>query len=157
MLIVIVVVVDWGRTLLTSQIFSVASYSEREKSEKFCSVALISAWGSFTCRKTTTWTHGFSFLPKEVILRIFTLWKNPSTPAEFESANLGPVASMITRGPPRSTQSLIPEIILIYALFLIVKVMSIILISFILHYIYIYIYIRYIWILYISSNRLRSP
>ena len=26
-------------------------------------------------------THGFTSLPKEVILRIFTLWKNPSTPA----------------------------------------------------------------------------
>ena len=27
---------------------------EREKSDKFCSEALISAWGSFTCRKSTT-------------------------------------------------------------------------------------------------------
>ena len=33
---------------------SVASDIEREKSDKFCSEALISAWGSFTCRKSTT-------------------------------------------------------------------------------------------------------
>ena len=32
----------------------VASDKEREKSDKFCSEALISAWGSFTCRKSTT-------------------------------------------------------------------------------------------------------
>ena len=40
--------------LLISQVISVAFYSEREKSEKFCSEALISAWGSFTYRKSTT-------------------------------------------------------------------------------------------------------
>ena len=34
-------------------------------------------------------TNGFTSLTKEVILRIFTLWKNPSTPAEIEPANLG--------------------------------------------------------------------
>ena len=34
-------------------------------------------------------THGFTSLPKEVLLRIFTLWKNPSTPAGFELATLG--------------------------------------------------------------------
>ena len=39
---------------LTSQIISVAFYSEREKSDKFWSEALISAWGSFTFRKSTT-------------------------------------------------------------------------------------------------------
>ena len=33
---------------------SVAFYSECEKSDKFCSEALISAWGSFTCRKSRT-------------------------------------------------------------------------------------------------------
>ena len=73
MLIVIVVVVDWGRTLLTSQIFSVASYSEREKSDKFCSEALISALSSFMCCKAMTRDHGFTSLLKEVILRIFML------------------------------------------------------------------------------------
>ena len=40
---------------ITSQVISIALYSEREKPDKFCSDALISAWGSFTCRKSTTW------------------------------------------------------------------------------------------------------
>ena len=63
------VVVDLGLTTpLTSQFISVAFYTEREKSDKFCSEALISAWGSFTCRKSTTRDTSF---PKEVILRIF--------------------------------------------------------------------------------------
>ena len=48
--------VDLGvTTLLTSQVISVVFYySEHEKSDKFCSEALISAWGSFTCRISTT-------------------------------------------------------------------------------------------------------
>ena len=41
-------------TLLTSQVISVAFYSEREKSDKYCSEVLISVWGSFTFRKSTT-------------------------------------------------------------------------------------------------------
>ena len=41
---VVVVVVDLGFTkLLTSQVISVTFYSELEKSDKFCSEALISA------------------------------------------------------------------------------------------------------------------
>ena len=42
------------RRSLTSQVISVAVYIEREKSDEFCSEALISAWGSFTCRKSMT-------------------------------------------------------------------------------------------------------
>ena len=38
----LVVVLDFT-TLLTSRVISVAFYSEREKSDKFCSEALISA------------------------------------------------------------------------------------------------------------------
>ena len=38
---------------LLSEVISVAFYSEREKSDKFCSEALISAWGSFMCRKSS--------------------------------------------------------------------------------------------------------
>ena len=50
-----IVVVDLAfTTLFISQVISVAFYSEREKSDKFCSEALISAWGSFTCRESTT-------------------------------------------------------------------------------------------------------
>ena len=53
--VVAVVVVSLGfTTLLTSQVISVAFYIEREKSDKFCSEAVISASGSFTCRKSTT-------------------------------------------------------------------------------------------------------
>ena len=60
-----VVAVDLGfTTLLTSQVISVAFYSEREKSHKFCSEALISAWGSFTCRKSTTW-NPWLYFPSE--------------------------------------------------------------------------------------------
>ena len=84
-----VVVVKSFTTLLTSQIISVAFYSEREKSDKFCSEALISARGSLSCRKSTYGTLGFTALPKEVIFRIFTICKNPSTPAGFEPAKLG--------------------------------------------------------------------
>ena len=40
-------------TLLTSQVISIAFYIEREKYDKFCSEALISAWDSFTCHKST--------------------------------------------------------------------------------------------------------
>ena len=81
---------DLGFTaLLTSQVIRVSFYSECEKSDKFCSEVLIAAWGSFTCRKSRQGTHGFTSLPKEVILRIFKLSKNPSTPAGTEPANLG--------------------------------------------------------------------
>ena len=30
---------------------------------------------SFTCRKSTTWDNGFTSLPKEEVLRIFSPWK----------------------------------------------------------------------------------
>ena len=81
-------VVDLGFTTpLTSQVISVAFYSEREKTDKFCAEALISARGSITCLNLRHGTHGFTSLPKEVILRIFTILKNPSTPAGFELAN----------------------------------------------------------------------
>ena len=42
----------------------------------------------FYCLKSTTRDPRFYF-PSDVILRIFTLWKNPSTPAGIEPANLG--------------------------------------------------------------------
>ena len=41
-------------TLLTSHVISMTFYSEREKSDRFCSDALISTRGSFTCCKSTT-------------------------------------------------------------------------------------------------------
>ena len=45
-------------------------------------------------------THGFTSLPKEVIVRIFTLWKNPSTPVGTNPRTSGPDSSIITTGPP---------------------------------------------------------
>ena len=52
--------------------------------------ALISGWGSFTCRKSTTRDPRLYF-PSERshIQDFFTLWKNPSIPAGIEPANLG--------------------------------------------------------------------
>ena len=72
-------------TLLTSQVISVAFYSEHEKSDKFYSEALISAWGSFTCRKSTTWDLWLHFPHTQD----FYALKNLSTPAGFGPANLG--------------------------------------------------------------------
>ena len=75
--------------LLTFQVISVAFNSEREKSDKFCWEAQF--WLEVLLRALNLrhGTHGFTSLPKEDILGIFTLWKNPSTPAGFEPANLG--------------------------------------------------------------------
>ena len=86
--VVVMVVLDFT-TLLTSQVISVAFYSEREKSGKFCSEALISAWGSFTCRKSTTQDSRF-YLPSEGShTQDFYALNNPSTPTAFEPMNLG--------------------------------------------------------------------
>ena len=91
-----ILVVDWGfTTLLTSQVISVAFYSEREKSDKFCSEALISVWGSFTCRKSTTALLPFRRKSYSGFLRSE---KNPSTPAGFEPANLGSSSVYDNRG-----------------------------------------------------------
>ena len=76
------------RRSLISRVISVAFYIEREKSDKFYWKAPISASGSFTWRKSTTRDQRLYF-PSEAIFRIFTLWKNPSTPAGFEPTNLG--------------------------------------------------------------------
>ena len=85
-----IVEVDLGfTTLLTSQAINVAFYSEREKSGKFCSEALISAWGSFTCRKSTTRDPRLYFPSEGSHTQDFYVLKNTSTPAGFEPANLG--------------------------------------------------------------------
>ena len=87
---IIIVVVNLGfTTLLTSQVISVASYNEREKSDKFCSEALISAWGSFTCRKSMTRDPRLYFHSEGSHTQDFYALKNPSTPVGFEPANLG--------------------------------------------------------------------
>ena len=70
----IVVVVVWGfTTLLTSQVISVASDIEREKADRFCSEALIRLEVLLRSVNLRHRTHGFTSLPKEFMLRIFTL------------------------------------------------------------------------------------
>ena len=77
------------RRFLTSQVISVASDIEREKSDKFCWEALILAWGSFTCHKSTTRDPRIYFPSKGSYTQEFYTLKNPLTPAGFEPANLG--------------------------------------------------------------------
>ena len=95
------------RHFLTSQVISVASDIEREKSDRFCSEAVISAWGSFTCRNLRHGTQGLTSLPKEVIPRIFRPEKvhRPRPGSNSRTSDLE--ASMITTGPPESTVSLL--------------------------------------------------
>ena len=71
---------------------------EREKSDKFCSEALISAWGSFTCGKSTTRDPWMYFPSEGSHTRDFYALKNLSNPRTSV-----PEASMITTGPPGST------------------------------------------------------
>ena len=87
------VVVDLGFTLLlTTQVICVAFYSESEKSDIFCSETLISAWGSFICRKPTTRDPRGPrlYFPSEGSrTRDFYALKNPSTPAGIKPASVG--------------------------------------------------------------------
>ena len=85
------VVVDLCFTMLLAfQVISVAFYSERGKSDKFFSEALISACGSFTCRKSTIRDPGLYFSTEGSHTQDFyALKKNPSTLAVFEPTNLG--------------------------------------------------------------------
>ena len=78
------------RHFLTSLVIRVASDIEGEKCDKFCSEALISAWGSFTCRKSTTRNPRLYF-PSEGshTQDFYALKKNPSNPAGIEPVNLG--------------------------------------------------------------------
>ena len=68
--------------LFKSHVISVAFFSERVKSDKFCSEALISAWGSFMCRKCTT-RDPWLYFPCEGshTQDFYALKKNPSTPS----------------------------------------------------------------------------
>ena len=82
--VVVVVVEDLGFTkLLTCLVINVAFYSQREKADKFCSEALISA------RKSTTRDPRIYFPSQgSHTQNFYALKKNPSTPAGFEPANL---------------------------------------------------------------------
>ena len=77
------------RRSLTSQVISVAYYTEVNCPTNFVQRPKFRL--EVLLRAVNLWhgTSGFTFLPKEIILRIFTLWKYPSTPAGCEHANLG--------------------------------------------------------------------
>ena len=76
------------RHFLRSYLISVASDIEREKFDKFCSEALISAWGSFTRCKSTTRDPRLYFPSEGSHTQDFYALKNPSTPAGIKPANL---------------------------------------------------------------------
>ena len=46
-------------------------------------------------------TNGFTSLPKEGVLRIFSPWKNPTASAEFKPSNFGTKGQHATSGPPK--------------------------------------------------------
>ena len=88
---------------LTAQVIRVAFYIKREKSDKFFSEALISAWGSFTCSKSTTrdqrlylfseGSHTQDFFSEKI------RWPRPG----LNPRTSYPVVSKITTGSPGST------------------------------------------------------
>ena len=95
------------RHYLTSQVISVAFYIEREKSNKFCPEALVSAWGSFTCRKSTTGDQRLYFPSEGSHTQDFYAVKKINRPRPgLNPRTSDPVANMITTGPPGSTTSL---------------------------------------------------
>ena len=92
------------RRSLTSQVISVAFYIEREKSDKFCSDDLISAWGSFTCLKSTTRDQRLYFPSEGSHTMDFYGLKNFIDPMlVWIREHRIQMASMITTGPPGSS------------------------------------------------------
>ena len=71
-----------------------ASDIEREKADKFCSETLISAWGSFRCRKSTTRDPRLYFPSEGNHTQDFYSLKNPSNPGTSD-----PAESMINPRP----------------------------------------------------------
>ena len=63
--------------------------TEREKYDKFCSKALISAWGSFMCRKSTTGDLRLYFPSEGSHTQDFYALKKFIDPGGIEPANLG--------------------------------------------------------------------
>ena len=89
--------------LLTYQVISVTFCSEREKSEKFCSEALISAWGSFACCKSTT-RDPWPYFPSKGshTQDFYTLKKSIDLGRVLNLQTSDLVASMIATRPPGS-------------------------------------------------------
>ena len=99
------VAVDLGfTTLLTSQVISAVFCSERKKSDKFCSEALISAWSSIMCRKSTT-RDPWLYFPSEGshTQHFYALKKSIDPGRVLYPRTSDPVASTITMEPPGST------------------------------------------------------
>ena len=99
---------------ITSQVISVAFYIEREKTDKFCSEALISAWGYFMCSKSTTRKQWLYFPSKGSHTQNFYALKIHRPRSGLNPRTSNPVASMIITGSPGSTvkkcfQSPLPE------------------------------------------------
>ena len=69
------------RHFFTSSVISVTSDIEREKSSKFCSEALISAWGSFVYHKSTTWDPQLYFLTERSQIHDFYTLKKSIDPS----------------------------------------------------------------------------
>ena len=61
------------------------------------------AWDSLTSLKSQTRDPQLKVLPGWLVLRIFTSWKNLSTSAGFEPANLGSRGKHVTPRPQRQT------------------------------------------------------
>ena len=70
---------------------------------KFCSEDYFQAWGSLTSLKCQTRDSQLKVPPGGLVLRIFTSWKNQSTSAGFEHANLGSRDEHFTPRPSRPT------------------------------------------------------
>ena len=103
------IVLDLGfMTLLTSQVIRVTFYSEREKSDKFRSEALISALGSITCRKSTTRDHGFTSEGSHT-QDFYALKKIHRPRPGLNPRTSDPVARMIITGPQGSIPDLNKE------------------------------------------------
>jgi hypothetical protein len=72
-------------------------------------VSLWCAWGSVTCRKILR--HGTDRCtspPKEGVLRVFIVLKNPNVLAGFELANLESNGEHATTRPPRAARRMVP-------------------------------------------------
>ena len=89
------------RRSLTSQVIIVAFYIEHEKSNKFCSEALILAWGSFICHKATQQNQRLYFPSNETHTQDFYALKNPSIPAGFQPTNFGSSGKYDNHGTTR--------------------------------------------------------
>ena len=71
----------------------------------FAQRPVFQARGCLTSLKSQTRDPQLKVPPGGLVLRIFTSWKNPSTSAGFEPANLGYRGEYITPRPPRSTHN----------------------------------------------------